>query len=106
MADSNSSRAKGTTPVNNEYGHIPPQALEMEASVLGSLMIDGRGIARLENLLERPYKPELEHEIHWYLGLAYLKDNRTNKAREEFLKVIYLKSPHSADAEKLLQQMK
>jgi len=65
-----------------------------------------KGIARLEHLLTLQYRPELEHEIHWYLGLAYLKDNRINKAREEFQKVIYLKSPHSADAKKLLEQMK
>jgi len=52
MADSNSSRAKGTTPVNNEYGHIPPQALEMEASVLGSLMIDGDAFSVVGELLQ------------------------------------------------------
>jgi len=66
-----------------------------------------KGTALLEKLLkELPYKPELEHEIHWYLGLAYLKDNRIEKARNEFQAVIHLKSPHSADAKKLLEQTK
>jgi|GEM_PF-1054647 len=64
-----------------------------------------RGISRLEYLLTIGYKPELEHEIHWYLGLAYLKDNRVSKAKEEFQKVIYLKSPHSEDAKYLLKKL-
>jgi len=64
-----------------------------------------KGIGLLEDLLTLQYKPELEHEIHWYLGLAYLKDNRITKARDEFQKVIYLNSSHSADAKTLLEQM-
>jgi len=65
-----------------------------------------RGISRLEHLLTIDYMPQLEHEIHWYLGLAYLKDNRVSKAKEEFQKVIYLKSPHSEDAKYLLKKLK
>jgi len=65
-----------------------------------------KGIDLLEKLLTIDYKQDLEHEIHWYLGLAYLKDNRTSKAREELQKVIYLNSPHKDDAKVLLEQMK
>jgi len=66
-----------------------------------------KGISYLERMItKRNFKPELEHEIHWYLGLAYLKDNRISEARDEFQKVIYLKSPHTNDAKKLLKQIK
>jgi len=64
------------------------------------------GITSLEDLLKKPYRRDLEHEIHWYLGLGYLKDNRVSKAREEFRKVIELKSSHTADARKLLEEIK
>jgi len=63
------------------------------------------GITSLEDLLKKPYRRDLEHEIHWYLGLGYLKDNRVSKAREEFRKVIDLKSSHTADARKLLEEL-
>ena len=42
MPETNSpnKRTKKSTPVDNTYGHLPPQALELEKIVLGALMID------------------------------------------------------------------
>ena len=42
MPETNSpnKRTKRSTPVDNTYGHLPPQALELEKIVLGALMID------------------------------------------------------------------
>lgn len=69
-----------------------------------------RGIALLEQLLTYGYKPELAHEIHWYLGLGYLKDNRTDKVKSEMLTVIELEKTqainvHSKDAKKIIKQI-
>lgn len=70
-----------------------------------------RGITLLEQLLTYGYEPLLAHEIHWYLGLGYLKDNRMNKAEREFRTVIELektqgKSVHCLDAKKIIRQMR
>jgi len=65
-----------------------------------------KGIRTLEWLLTLDYRSDLEHEIRWYLGLAYLKDNRVLKAREQFLLVVNMGSPHSAEAQKLLEKTK
>jgi hypothetical protein len=64
------------------------------------------GIKMLERLLKLNYKPELEHEIHWYLGFGYLKADRTVKAKMEFEKVIYLKSVHADESRKILNKLK
>lgn len=69
-----------------------------------------RGIKLLEELLTYSYKPELAHEIHWYLALGYLKDNRTDKAKSELRTVIELEktqaiSVHTKDAKKIIEQM-
>jgi len=67
-----------------------------------------QGTKKLENMLKRGnYNKRLEHEIHWYLGLAYLRNGREAKAREELLEVVNLNSPtHSAQAKELLQELK
>jgi replicative DNA helicase len=36
----NSRRLRKTTPINDAYGHLQPQALEIERAVLGALMVD------------------------------------------------------------------
>jgi len=97
--------------VKNPYGKANTAKIIQDASKLINDKHSRRalhnGIRRLERLLaENNFRPDLEHEIHWYLGLGYLKDNRVAKAREEFQKVIYLKSPHSADAKELLEKTK
>lgn len=69
-----------------------------------------RGITLLERLLTYNYKPSLANEIHWYLGLGYLKDNRTDKAKSELRMVIDLEKArainvHTSDAQDIIRQM-
>jgi len=95
----------------NAQGYKNTAAVIEEASVLinakNSQKSLRKGIRKLENLLSKEtYKKGLEHEIHWYLGLAYLKDNNKTKARRELKKVIDLDSPtHKQDAKSLLKQI-
>lgn len=101
--------AKGKTV--NDNGKPNTAAILQDASKLinekQSRIALRKGTQMLETLLKSGQsKPELEHEIHWYLALAYLKDNRIDKARSELQEVVYLKSPHSADAQKVLAQIK
>lgn len=69
-----------------------------------------RGIALLERLLTYNYKSSLANEIHWYLGLGYLKDNRTDKAKSELRMVIDLEKSrainiHASDARDILRHI-
>ena len=36
----NSNRKRSSTPIDSSYGHLQPQALDIEKLVLGALMID------------------------------------------------------------------
>ena len=65
-----------------------------------------QGIAKLENLLrEGNYKKDLEHEIHWYLALGYVKDGQIANARKQ-LRLIPGSSSHKDDALRLLKELK
>lgn len=69
-----------------------------------------RGIHLLERLLTYNYKVSLANEIHWYLGLGYLKDNLNDKAKAEFRIVVELErsqgiSVHSRNAQDIIRQM-
>ena len=52
-------RTKKSTPVDNTYGHLPPQAIDLEKVVLGALMIDKDAFAVVSELLhpETFYEP-------------------------------------------------
>ena len=93
----------------NAKGH-PSTAFMLENATKLMSRRDARGnhegIRRLEYLLTLNYKKSLEHEIRWYLGLGYMRDGQVNKARLEFRRVISLKSPHTADAQQILQKLK
>ena len=47
-------QALNAAPIMNEFGHLQPQALELEEAVLGALMVDSDAIGRLGDVL----KPE------------------------------------------------
>ena len=49
--NNNRKRQRRQTPVDNTYGHLPPQALEVENAVLGALMIDKDAYAVVCELL-------------------------------------------------------
>ena len=60
MAETNTNRrAKKSVPVDNAYGHLPPQAIDLEKVVLGALMIDKDAFAVVSELLhpETFYEP-------------------------------------------------
>lgn len=40
MAETRNRKPKTVTPINNTYGHLQPQALEIEKAVLGAVMMD------------------------------------------------------------------
>jgi len=107
--DESTFNARGNT--KNAYGKTNTAGIIEEASKLicekHSRRALHKGIDELQELLTRKnFDPALEDEIYWYLGLAYLKDNRVAKAREEFWKVVYLKSPNHAErAKEMLERL-
>lgn len=65
-----------------------------------------QGIAKLENLLKGGrYRKDLEHEIHWYLALGYVKEGQTAKAKEQ-LRMIPTSSYHKEESIQLLRKIK
>ncbi len=64
MATSGNSSQKKTTrrqtPIDSTYGHLQPQALEIEQSVLGALMIDGHAFDQVSETLH----PETFYDPH------------------------------------------
>ena len=62
-----------------------------------------QGVAKLENLLTLNYKKSLAPEIHWYLGLGYLKQGRVELARKEMETVVAFGKAHSGEAKSLLE---
>lgn len=65
-----------------------------------------QGIAKLENLLNGGNcRKDLEHEVHWYLALGYVKDGQIENAKKQ-LNLIPNSSYHKKDANKLLAELK
>lgn len=60
MPDNNSNniRRGGQTPIDNTYGHLQPQALEIERMVLGALMIDKDAFSIVSEII----RPETFYE--------------------------------------------
>jgi replicative DNA helicase len=52
-------RQRAQTPIDNSYGHLPPQALDIERIVLGALMIDKDAFSMVSEILhpETFYEP-------------------------------------------------
>ena len=65
MADNRNTqnRRPAPTPIDNAYGHIPPQAVEIEQVVLGALLIDGEAFGVVSEMLhpETFYDPRHKH---------------------------------------------
>ena len=65
MADNRNTqnRHPAPTPIDNAYGHIPPQAVEIEQVVLGALLIDGEAFGVVSEMLhpETFYDPRHKH---------------------------------------------
>ena len=58
-------RSKQTTnaQIVSEYGHLQPQALELEVAVLGALMVDSDAIGRLGDMLKPESFYDKRHQL-------------------------------------------
>ena len=57
------SRQAAAAPLVNEYGHLQPQALELEVAVLGALMVDSDAIGRLGDMLKPESFYDKRHQL-------------------------------------------
>ena len=68
--DNGNQNKKSVNKINEEYGRVPPQAVELEEAVLGALMIDSNAILDIGDIL----KPEsFYNEAHQKIYSAILK---------------------------------
>src|SRR3972149_10486071 len=51
MAQNNLSKSPKLSPVNIEYGKMPPQAIDMEEAVLGAIMLEKDAVVAVLDLL-------------------------------------------------------
>lgn len=51
MPEKKTTRRRTPAPIDNSYGHLPPQAVDMEQVVLGALMVDKDAFAVVSELL-------------------------------------------------------
>ena len=58
MAENNISRKRHATPIDPTYGHLQPQALDIERVVLGALMIDKDAFSMISEIV----RPETFYE--------------------------------------------
>lgn len=78
-----------SAPVLSEYGHVQPQALELEEAVLGALMIDSDAIGRLGDIL----KPESFYDKRNQLLFKAIQEMDLNDRPIDILTVTeYLRS--------------
>ena len=68
--NTNRKRTRRPQPVDNTYGHLPPQALEVERAVLGALMIDKDAYAVVCETL----RPESFYEPRNQMVYAAIRD--------------------------------
>ncbi|MFZ1236310.1 MAG: replicative DNA helicase [Prevotella sp.] len=66
MPDNKSNRTKRTAPIDTTYGHLQPQAVEIEKVVLGALMIDKDAFSVISEILrvESFYEPRHQKIFH------------------------------------------
>ncbi len=94
MEDINTPKRKtrsrqAATPTLSEYGHVQPQALELEEAVLGALMIDSDAIGRLGDIL----KPESFYDKRNHLLFKAIQEMDLNDRPIDILTVTeYLRS--------------
>ena len=71
MADTNNNRRK-PNPIDNKYGHLQPQALDIERVVLGALMIDKDAFSMVSEILrpETFYEPRNQKIYHAIQSLS------------------------------------
>lgn len=97
MPDNNSNniRRGGQTPIDNTYGHLQPQALEIERMVLGALMIDKDAFSIISEII----RPETFYEPrHQKIFLAIRTLNMDEKPVDIMTVVEELKHEGTLDS--------
>lgn len=93
--------------INGKGAKTTAAILEESAKCIctGNISETKEGVEKLKELLLLNYKPSLAPEIHWYLGMGYLKLNQPNDAKIELEYVKNAGKTHAADAATVLTEM-
>lgn len=93
--------------INGKGAKTTAAILEESAKLicLGNVKDTKEGVRKLKELLTLNYKPSLAPEIHWYLGMGYLKLNMPTEATYELELVKKANSTHASEAAKILEQI-
>lgn len=93
--------------INGKGAKTTAAILEESAKLIctGNVSDTKAGVQKLKELLTLNYKPSLAPEIHWYLGMGYLKLNMPTEATYELELVKKANGAHASDAAKILEQI-
>lgn len=93
--------------INGKGAKTTAAILEESAKLIctGNVSDTKAGVQKLKELLTLNYKPSLGPEIHWYLGMGYLKLNMPTEATYELELVKKANGAHASDAAKILEQI-
>lgn len=93
--------------INGKGAKTTAAILEESAKLIcnGNVKDTRQGVQKLKELLTLNYKPSLAPEIHWYLGMGYLKLNQPSDAKIELQYVKNAGKAHASEAEKVLQEI-
>lgn len=94
--------------INKKGGRTTAAILEESAGLIcnGNISDTRNGVQQLKELLVlKECKQSLKPEIHWYLGLGYLKLNMPTEAKYELEIVKNTQSPHASDAAEVLKKI-
>ena len=93
--------------INGKGAKTTAAFLEESAKLIctGNVSDTKEGVQKLKELLTLNYKPSLAPEIHWYLGMGYLKLNMPTEATYELELVKKAHGAHASEAAKILEQI-
>lgn len=93
--------------VNGKGAKTTAAILEESAKLIctGNISETKTGVSELKQLLTLNYKPSLAPEIHWYLGMGYLKLNMPTDAKIELEYVKKAGKAHASEAAEILEQI-
>ncbi|MCQ2245002.1 MAG: hypothetical protein MJZ32_12190 [Bacteroidaceae bacterium] len=93
--------------INGKGAKTTAAILEESAKLIctGNVSDTKAGVQNLKELLTLNYKPSLAPEIHWYLGMGYLKLNQPSDAKIELQSVKNAGKAHASEAAKVLEEI-
>lgn len=93
--------------INGKGGKTTAAILEESAKKIcdSNLREAKEGVAELKELLTLDYKRSLAPEIHWYLGMGYLRLNMPKDAKIELKYVEKMKGAHASEATDVLKKI-